>query len=77
MFEKISSTFSQKNIDARRKAIALQYEGIQNISIDNGLLERSDDIFVIPGEYGWNDVGSWDVLGSIFDTVESFLIFRK
>jgi mannose-1-phosphate guanylyltransferase len=29
------------------------------ISIDNGVMERSKDIFVVPGSFGWNDVGDW------------------
>lgn len=42
------------------------YPGLQSISIDYGILERSDEVLVVPGDFGWNDVGSWDALGSIF-----------
>ncbi|MCL6590477.1 MAG: mannose-1-phosphate guanylyltransferase [Firmicutes bacterium] len=42
------------------------YGNLQNISIDYGILERSDEVLVIPGDFGWNDVGSWDALGAIF-----------
>jgi mannose-1-phosphate guanylyltransferase len=32
---------------------------IQSISIDRGLLERSPDVVVQPGSFGWDDVGTW------------------
>lgn len=42
------------------------YPQIQSISIDYGILERADNVLVVPGDFGWNDVGSWDALGAIF-----------
>jgi len=32
---------------------------IQAVSIERGLLERSDDVIALPGEFGWDDVGTW------------------
>lgn len=29
-------------------------------------MERSEEVVVIPGDFGWNDIGSWDSLGSVF-----------
>lgn len=51
--------------------VAKIYPGLQNISIDYGILERSDEVLVIPGDFGWNDVGSWDALGAIFPSDEN------
>ena len=42
------------------------YPDLQNISIDYGIMERSDDIFVLPADIGWSDLGSWDSLGCMF-----------
>jgi mannose-1-phosphate guanylyltransferase len=47
------------------------YPTLQNISIDYGILERCDDVVVLSGNFGWNDVGSWDALGAIFPPDES------
>ena len=44
------------------------YPTIPSISIDYGIMERSNDVVVVPGDFGWNDVGSWDVLGAIYPT---------
>ncbi len=35
------------------------YERVGNISIDFGILEHTDKIYTIPGNFGWDDVGSW------------------
>src|SRR6185436_13323910 len=32
------------------------------VSIDVGLLERSQAVAVLPGHFDWDDVGSWDAL---------------
>jgi mannose-1-phosphate guanylyltransferase len=32
---------------------------IQAVSIERGLLERSDDLVMLPGDFGWDDVGTW------------------
>jgi mannose-1-phosphate guanylyltransferase len=42
------------------------FPDLQNISIDYGILERCDEVVVVSGDFGWNDIGSWDALGAIF-----------
>ncbi len=37
------------------------YPLIPSISVDYGIMEKSDDIVVVPGDFGWNDIGSWDM----------------
>ncbi len=44
------------------------YPKLQSISIDYGIMERSNEALVFPADFGWNDVGSWDSLGTIFPT---------
>ncbi len=41
------------------------YPKIGAISVDYGIMEKSRDILVVPGEFGWSDVGSWDMLGTL------------
>jgi mannose-1-phosphate guanylyltransferase len=38
------------------------FERAPNISIDEGLLERSDRVAVAPATFRWDDVGAWDAL---------------
>jgi mannose-1-phosphate guanylyltransferase len=32
------------------------------VSVDVGVLERSDRVTVVPGEFGWDDIGTWAAL---------------
>jgi len=38
------------------------YEETRSISIDYGVMEKADKVLVIPGNFAWSDVGSWDAL---------------
>ncbi len=41
-----------------------------SISIDYGIMEKSDNIFTLPGSFGWDDVGSWLAMERIRKTNE-------
>ena len=43
------------------------YPDIRKISVDYGIMEKSDDVLVVTGEFGWNDVGSWDMMSVLHD----------
>lgn len=47
------------------------YPTIPSISIDYGIMEKSDNVVVIPAEFGWNDVGSWENMDVIYDEDEN------
>lgn len=32
---------------------------LESISIDHGVMEKAEGLAVVPGDFGWNDVGSW------------------
>lgn len=36
------------------------YSGIESISIDHGIMEKTDRAAVVPVSMGWSDLGSWD-----------------
>lgn len=40
-------------------AVNTFFEEAESISIDYGLMEKATNVRVVPGEFGWNDVGSW------------------
>ncbi|MFO0664478.1 MAG: mannose-1-phosphate guanylyltransferase [Polyangiaceae bacterium] len=43
----------------REAAIQSLFPELPSISIDHGVMEKADEILVVPGDFGWNDVGSW------------------
>jgi len=47
------------------KVIASAYADAPSISIDHGIMEKAGGLRVIPGAFGWNDVGSWAALPAL------------
>ena len=56
---------------AEEKAvIEAVYPNIRKISVDYAIMEPSaaaGDVLVVAGEFGWNDVGSWDMMGVLHE----------
>lgn len=46
------------------------YPELDSISVDYGIMERINEAVVMSGDFGWNDVGSWDALGAVFPADE-------
>lgn len=47
------------------------YPTCENESIDYGLLEKSKDVYVIPSDFGWSDLGTWGSLFQLTDKDEN------
>ena len=55
------------NTESEKEFIEKTYPNVEKISIDNGILERADNVFVIPADLGWSDLGTWT---SVFENAE-------
>ncbi len=51
--------------DREEEVVGTIYAGLQSVSIDYGVMEKAKDVLVIPGDFGWSDVGSWDTLWEV------------
>src|SRR5690606_24911958 len=38
------------------------YSLVRNISIDYGIMEKSESVYVVLGDFQWADLGSWQTL---------------
>jgi mannose-1-phosphate guanylyltransferase len=65
--------FSPESFDLAvlQPQIAAIYPGIKGESIDYGIMERAENVQVIPAEFGWSDVGSWSALPEVIDADEA------
>lgn len=54
-----------------QSTINSKYSKTEAISIDYAVLEKSKDIYVIPSDFGWDDVGSWEALDRYRDKDEA------
>ncbi len=48
-----------ERIKAAGKLTAEDYARFENVPIDIGVMERADNVEVIPADFSWDDVGSW------------------
>lgn len=61
----------QPALDTRLSAIHSKedlqrvWPGISPISVDYGIMEHSKNIALVPADFGWTDLGSWDALEEV------------
>ncbi|MGC4129426.1 MAG: mannose-1-phosphate guanylyltransferase [Bergeyella sp.] len=55
------------NTDSEKECIETIYPQVNKISIDNGIMEKADNVYVIPADLGWSDLGTWT---SVFENAE-------
>lgn len=60
MHELFYSEREKFNTDGERSAIQTIYPQCPSISIDFGVMEKADDVYVIPASFGWSDLGTWN-----------------
>jgi mannose-1-phosphate guanylyltransferase len=53
---KIQAEIGKPDFENKLDAI---YRQLENISVDYGIMEHSNNIFLVEGNFGWNDLGSW------------------
>jgi mannose-1-phosphate guanylyltransferase len=59
MYEEVKLASPEFYGDMHDAAVNDFYHACESISIDYGIMEKAGSVFVVPGEFGWNDVGSW------------------
>ena len=55
------------------------YSQCTNISIDNGVMEKAQNVYVMPASFGWSDLGTWSSLyeHSNKDTNENAIVGKQ
>jgi mannose-1-phosphate guanylyltransferase len=60
MSEVFVSEKSHFNTPAEQEAIERIYPQCTNISIDYGIMEKANNVYVLPSSFGWSDLGTWN-----------------
>ncbi|MDL2257168.1 mannose-1-phosphate guanylyltransferase [Bacteroidales bacterium OttesenSCG-928-I14] len=55
------------NTPEEKKFIEKQYPTCENISIDYGIMEKADNVYMLVADFDWSDLGTW---GSLHDISE-------
>ena len=84
---------SSLGTDQYPKKVNKVYSELPKVSIDYGIMERADNVLVIPCDFGWDDIGNWNALekydekdelgnvlhgeGVLLDTLNTYIISNK
>jgi mannose-1-phosphate guanylyltransferase len=49
----------QASASVAQSYVLARYADLTSISIDHGIMEKAQDVRVVPGAFGWYDIGSW------------------
>ena len=58
-----SGVMQAAGTEAERRVVEIAFSECRAISIDYGIMEKADNVYVRCGEFGWSDVGTW---GSVY-----------
>lgn len=61
LFDSITSIY---NTPGEQQGISHIYPECRAISIDYGIMEKADNVYVRCGDFGWSDIGTW---GSLYE----------
>ncbi len=59
------------NTPEEQNFITRAYSHCRNVSIDYGIMEKVDNVFVLLADIGWSDLGTWNSLYTINDKDEN------
>ena len=62
ILEVLTRDISCFNTDREQACIDAVYPLTRNISIDYAIIERADNVFTLPADIGWSDLGTWNSL---------------
>lgn len=60
MYDVFSAEKEKFNTPAEKAALEHIYPLCTNISIDFGIMEKADNVYIIPSSFGWSDLGTWN-----------------
>lgn len=74
IYEDLKTIGDAMNTPREQEVLHVVYPSIRKISIDYAVMEpcaAKGEVLVIPGDCGWNDVGSWDMMGILHEPDEN------
>ena len=61
----VSSEFRGVSVHNPSEKLRVLYASCPSISVDYAVMERTEKIRMVPADFEWNDVGSWDVIADL------------
>lgn len=71
MYDGLGKISEAAGTDRQEMVIEKVFRDMESVSIDYGIMEKAEHIYIIPGAFGWDDVGSWLAVERIQKSNES------
>lgn len=65
LYSSLKKIDNDLNSSEGKRIVDQEFLKMDSISIDKGVLEKENNIYVLPANFGWNDLGSWRALEDI------------
>ncbi len=67
-----SASQNNESYDANVMRLDLSsFQEVPDISIDYAIMEKAEDVVVVPSDFGWSDVGCWQSMGDMIEADEA------
>ncbi len=67
LYQLFEAGIEDYNTETEAQFIDENYAKAENISVDYAIMESSNNVYVLPAHFDWNDLGTW---GSLYDKLE-------
>jgi len=65
LYKKLNEGADKYNTSEEQEFIDKNYNEIESISVDYAILEKANNIFTLPSDIGWSDIGTWASLHAL------------
>ena len=62
LYENINKIYEAIGTSNEENVLEKEYEKAENTQIDIAISEKVNNLAVIPGDFGWSDIGDWNIL---------------
>lgn len=66
-YAKLQMMASAIGTDREQEALTRVWPTLENQTIDYGIMERAEHVAVVPADFGWSDVGTWNALYELME----------
>jgi len=79
MYSQFEAIANQLNGSEEKAIIDNLYPDIEAISVDYAIMEKADNIYTLPADIGWSDIGTWGALHEILekDAQQNAILSKK
>jgi mannose-1-phosphate guanylyltransferase len=67
MYDVFAAGAKDLNTDKEKEAVKHIYKYCESVSVDVGIMEKVNNVFVIPADFRWSDLGTWN---SAYDNIK-------